>query len=244
MSETYRSRIYEQYGSRFQDATETFDKTAVERVERAYAYYFRGWLPKSKEARIVDVACGNGKLLYFYQQAGFTNISGIDISPEQISLAQEITPNVINANALDFLESQTTKYDLISGIDIIEHLHKQEVMRFIEICRNALKPNGRIILQTPNADSPFGMTHRYGDFTHEVCFNPNLLRRLLKMNGFGSIEAREQEPVPFSYSLKSTARYFSWQAIRKMLRLWSLVETGYAGSDILTRVFLISGVKQ
>jgi hypothetical protein len=86
--------------------------------------------------------------------------------------------------------------------------------------------------------------HRYGDFTHEVGFNPNSLSRLMRLVGFRNIEARETGPVPLGYSLPSTVRYFVWQIIRGALKVWNIAETGNAGSGVLTRIFLISGVKK
>lgn len=143
----------------------------------------------------------------------------------------------------EHLERKPESYDLITGYDIVEHFHKDEVLRFLDGCHSALKPGGRLILQTPNADSPWGIGYIYGDFTHEVAFNPNALSRLLRLAGFCRIEAREAGPVPWGSSAKSTLRYFIWQIIRVGLLSWNLAETGAKGSGILTRVFLISAVK-
>ena len=62
---TYRDRIYASYGKNFQDAPENFDYSASLRWGKAQRYHLRGWLPESKTARIVDLACGGGKLLHF-----------------------------------------------------------------------------------------------------------------------------------------------------------------------------------
>lgn len=240
----YRTRIYENYASNFQDAPKIFDEDTAWHWGRAYRYYLRGWLPKDKCAKIVDLACGGGRLLYFFKRMGYENISGVDISPEQVKLARQVTPNVEEANVLDWLESHPAGFDLITGLDIVEHFHKPEVVRFLDACHAALKPGGRLILQTPNVDSPWGLSIRYGDFTHEVGFNSNVLSRLLSLVGFERIESRETGPVPLGHSLKSTVRYMIWQTIRAGLKLWNLAETGDAGKGVFTRVFLISGIER
>jgi hypothetical protein len=84
---------------------------------------------------------------------------------------------------------------------------------------------------------------RYGDFTHEVGLTPALLTRLLKLSGFQIVAAREAGPVPWGYSLVSSLRYLIWQSIRMGLKIGNLAETGSAGSGVLTRVFLITGLK-
>lgn len=240
----YRTPIYKQYATNFQDASETFSEDVALRWGRGYRHYLHGWLPAKKNAVIVDVACGGGKLLYFFKNMEYQNVTGVDISPEQVKLARQVIPTVDEANVLDWLEAHPSTFDLITGLDIIEHLDKSEVLRFLDASFYALKPGGRLILQTPNAETPWGGSIRYGDFTHEVGFTPNLLSRLLNLSGFQDTEARETGPVLWGYSAFSTLRYLNWQSIRMGLKIWNLAETGVAGSGVFTRVFLIKGIKQ
>lgn len=169
---------------------------------------------------------------------------GVDVSPEQVALAKQVTPNVIQANVLDYLAWQAGQFDFISGLDIVEHFRKDEVLVFLDLCHTALKPGGRLVLQTPNAESPWGTHHRYNDLTHELGFNPNALSRLLALVGFEVIEVREQGPVPWGYSAASTLRWCVWQAIRSGLKVWNIAETGDAGSGVFTRVFLVTAKKK
>lgn len=240
---SYRERLYANYGHDFQDAGEQFNREGAVRWGRAIAYHLRGWMPPKKDSRVLDLACGGGKLLFFFSERGYKNLTGVDISPDQVALASQVTPDVRHESVLDYLESNPGSHDLITGYDIIEHFEKDEALRFLDGCFRALRPGGRLILQTPNADSPWGTMHRYNDFTHEICFNPNSLTRLMRLVGFTHIEAREAGPVPLGNSVASSMRYLLWQFIRAGLRLWNLAETGSAGAGVWTRVFLISGLK-
>ncbi len=240
----YRDRLYSNYGHDFQDAGETFDREGALLRSRAIAYHLRGWMSERKDARILDLACGSGSLLFVLSEQGYRDLTGVDISPDQVALARQVTPNVRQESVLDHLENNPNSYDLITGYDIIEHFDKNEVLRFLDGCFSALQSGGRLILQTPNGDSPWGNSLRYGDFTHEVCFNPNSLTRLLRLVGFGNLEVREAGPAPWGNSLVSTARYLIWQLIRAGLRIWNLAETGSSGTSVWTRVFLISGTKK
>jgi len=241
-SNRYRQSIYTGYGKYFQDAGEVFDARSAARWAKAYRWYFRGWLPGRKDAAIVELACGGGRLLYFLLALGYTDVRGVDISPDQVELARQATSNVEQADVLTWLEEKKESFDLIVALDLIEHFHKDEMLRFLDLCLAALRPGGKLILQTANADSPFGMQHRYGDISHEWAFNVNQLVRLLSRAGFSDNEPREQGPVPLGYSLASTARFFVWRVIRMGLQIWSLAETG-STPRVLTRVFLISAVR-
>ncbi len=241
-SMTYRSRIYDSYASRFQHSNTTFDVQQASNWGRAYDWFLRGWMPAKQDAAILDLGCGNGKLLHFFQSRGYSNLTGVDVSPEQVRLARQVTDTIHETDVLQFLASTPGQFDLITGIDIIEHLVKDEVLAFLDGCASALRPGGRLILQTPNAATPWGAELRYGDFTHEVCFQHHSLSHLLELCGIGSTETREMGPVPWGYSLASTARWCVWQTIRAGLQVYCLAETGRPGK-VFSRVFLASGTK-
>ncbi len=240
----YRSRIYSRYASVFQDMPERFDEESSSRWGKAYDYYLREWLPESKMADILELACGSGRMLHFLKTRSYTNVTGVDISPEQIAVAKQVIPDVFEADALSFLEPNSDKFDLIIGLDVIEHLNKQEVLNFLDSCHGALKKGGRIIIQTPNADSVWGNSCYFGDLTHETCFTPASLSKLITLCHFDLIECRETGPPPFGYSFLSSVRFGTWLLIRAALLAWNLVEIGEKGSDILTRTFLISAIKK
>lgn len=238
----YRSRIYDKSSSYFQDSVSKFDPIAADHWGRAYKSYLKSWLPKQKNVAILEVGCGGGRLLHFLKKRSYTNLTGIDISQEQTLLAKQVTKKVVQANAIEFLESINNEYDLIIGLDFIEHLYKDEVIDFLSNCHNALKPDGRIILQTPNALSPFAPSIFYGDFTHEICFTPKALQHVLNLCGFHNFHVRETGPVVHGFA--SAVRYALWRIIRLILKLWNLTETGNSTYTVLTRTFLISANKK
>ena len=238
----YRERIYADYAAAIQDAKPEFDAPVARSWSAAYDSYFKGWMPGEKNAAVADLACGGGRLLYFFKERGYANLAGVDVSPTQVRLARQVVPNVVEGSVQAFLDANPNRFDLIAGLDIVEHLDKHAVLAFLDGCHGALKPGGRLILQTPNADSPWSNSIRYGDFTHEVCFNPNSLGRLMKLCGFNAPESREMGP-PKGYSLAATLRGWLWRVIRLKWMLLNRIETGAPGSGIFTRVFAISALK-
>lgn len=244
MDKDYRITLYEDYAESFKNNTGRFDYVAADSWEPCLKHYLRHWLPVDKEARIIDLGCGEGRILYLLKQMGYSNVEGVDISESQLKIARQVSDKVVKANVLRYLEGTTDKYDLILSFDVIEHLQKAEALEFLDLCQAQLNDNGRLILQTPNASSPFFGDVRYGDFTHELAFTPRLLSQLVCRAGFESVDSREAGPVPKGYSFKSAFRSKIWWLIRKIYCFFEMIETGGCGQRIYTRVFLLSGVKK
>jgi 2-polyprenyl-3-methyl-5-hydroxy-6-metoxy-1,4-benzoquinol methylase len=243
VKDDYRKKLYENYAGSFKNSSGQFDFTAADKLLPCVKFYLRGWLPESFSNEILDMGCGDGRLIYSLQRLGYSNVSGVDISQSQLDLASQVSSALDNQDVLEFLQQTDRMFDLIVAFDLIEHLEKIDLLEFLAACRRVLKPGGRIVFQTPNAASPFFGSVRYGDLTHELAVTPVLLGQLMARAEFSGITAREAPPVPYVYSLKSTLRYFAWMVIRGLFSLVDVVETGSRGSAIYTRVFLISGVK-
>lgn len=240
----HRSNLYEDYASSFKNSGDVFDYESAEKWGPYFRYITRNWLPEDKNASIIDLGCGDGRIIYLLKRMGYSNIEGVDISKSQIKLAHQIDDRVSEGDILDHLRNTSNKYNLILAFDVIEHLTKEEALEFIRLCLDKLGEGGRLILQTPNACSPFFGSVRYGDLTHELGFTPKLLTQLLQRTGYQYIEAREAGPMPYGHSLVSTMRYMLWQILRRIYYFIDMVEVGGSGNSIYTRVFVLSGTKQ
>jgi cyclopropane fatty-acyl-phospholipid synthase-like methyltransferase len=238
----YRKRIFERYASVFKPASARASDAEMDRWGGAYEVYLAGWLPTARGAAIADLGCGAGWLLRFLAGRGYRNLSGIDASAEQVALARAHAAEVEQGDLLAFLRARPATFDLLTAFDVIEHLTKDETLDFLDACHAALRPGGRLVLQTPNGESPFVGSVRYGDFTHETCFTPALLVQLLQLAGFEHAEVRECRPVVRGTA--SLVRAALWKALRWLILVWNLAETGARGSGVLTRVFLASATKR
>ena len=98
----------------------------------------------------------------------------------QVQLARRISPAVSEGDAIEFLRAHAAEYDLVTAFDVVEHFRKDELFDFLDALFGALRPEGRAIFQTPNAESPWGMAVFYGDLTHEMAFDPKSLSHALR----------------------------------------------------------------
>lgn len=234
----YRTRFWERYASVVQHLDTPLDIRAADHWSRPFDYWMRGWMPTPRDAAIVDIACGAGGMLRYFTRLGYTNVTGVDISPSQVELARAIHRNVECCDVLDFLTRSAQRFDLILAIDLVEHLTKDEFLTFCDRVWAALRPGGRLIIQTPNGASPLVGEYRYGDFTHEQCLTPKSLSQVMLISRFVNYEAREVGPTP--YRLSSAIRMVLWKVMRLNWVLYNLIETGAPGPGIFTRNFIAS----
>jgi 2-polyprenyl-3-methyl-5-hydroxy-6-metoxy-1,4-benzoquinol methylase len=240
----YRRCIYDQYRSlKVAPGGKAFSTTECQRWADAAKARLRGWLPLNLHTPVLDMGCGPGNFLFLLEKLGYTDLTGVDLSGEQIEMAQQWCPQatLLHGDVREFLGKHLGKFGLITGFDIIEHFAKNEILPFIRQIADALYSGGRVILQTPNAESPWGMMHRYHDFTHEIAFDPHSLEHVLRMQGFAEFETRECGP--HVHGIKSLIRFLLWRLIRLGLRIWNVAETGGAGSGIYTRNFILTALR-
>jgi 2-polyprenyl-3-methyl-5-hydroxy-6-metoxy-1,4-benzoquinol methylase len=193
----------------------------------------RRHFPSTLDASILDLGCGHGALIYIAMQMGYRHISGVDGSPEQVALAKQFgIDGIQHADVMETLGKKgNLSLDCVICYDLFEHFAKNELIPLVDSIYRVLKPSGRLILHTPNAESPFGMRIRYGDLTHELAFTRTSLGQLLLSSGFSKINYYED--VPVVHGLNSAGRFLLWKCFRTFLRLYVAAETGDVCRDAI-----------
>ena len=98
-----------------------------------------------------------------------------------------------------------------------------------------------MLIQTPNGDSPWAGNVFFGDPTHQHCYAPLLLEKLMRAVGFEEVASRPCGPVPTT--LAKRMRCWAWAAVAAALALVNRLE-GADTSGIQTRNFLCSGLRR
>jgi len=146
-------------------------------------------LPTNKRSVVLDLGCGHGNLMMLLMHKGFTDVYGIDISLDQIRMANELgLANAMHGDILQYLSNNSEKFDVILGIDIVEHLKKGELTGLMKEIYIALKPNGVAVFRTPNADGIGNTVFSAGDFTHENILNGFSAEQICLSAGFNNVQ--------------------------------------------------------
>lgn len=112
----------------------------------------------SKNAKILDIGCGRGDITLYMAKKGKVAI-GIDYAKSAISIANKVKGKAkIDKNKLQFKQMNVKKlqfsdnyFDIVIGIDILEHLYKDEAEIAMQEIVRVLKPNGLFFVHTgPN----------------------------------------------------------------------------------------------
>ena len=174
----------------------------------------------SFNSKILELGCGPGYLIKYLNKNKFTDVMGIDISDEQIELANKRVCNAKVADVFEFLKNKNNVFDSIIAIDFIEHFHKEELFQLTNLIFNSLKQNGRLILKTPNGQGLFHRQIIYGDLTHLTIFTPSSLRQLLKISGFENIQFKESDLV------RRTRGKLLWKFVKLVANTIRRIESG------------------
>lgn len=242
--DNYRSRIYKYYNTTWHESE--LPRSLADFKSRAptMRHIIKRFFPKDKSASILDLGCGHGTLLYFAQRSGYLNIVGVDISNQQVALANHIgISGVFQGDLVETLKATpSNSLDTVIAFDVIEHFNKCELLTLVDAVYAALRPGGTWVIHAPNANSPFVGTVRYGDFTHEQAFTPNSISQLLKASGFRKVTNCECSPN--IHGIFSLIRYFLWKFFRAFLVVFDASEAGWhRGKGVWTRNFYSVAVK-
>ena len=201
---------------------------------------FRFVLDKIGECdSLLDVGCSGGTLLSLLPSRVVA--IGVDIAEEQIQYASEryktdnhkfkrTTPN--KPFDLD------TQFDVITMVELIEHLSKEETSFLLNECMKNLKPGGRLILTTPNYNSCWpileGIVNIVADVSYEnqhlTKYSRKRLHQLLEGHHFTNNNIHT-----FQY-FASFAAFANWNLADHIFNFENKLTANLSGGNLLLAV--------
>ena len=171
--------------------------------------------------KVVDIGCGNGMVSKKIFDLGFC-ITAADYTTEQINFQSNDRFVISRIDANEQFPFSSESFHAIFAGELIEHLF--DTSHFLNECIRVLKPNGVLILTTPNLAGfedrikfLFGISPRHINPLHPYLklhirqFTLNSLRKILSENGFNNIEIKSNYlKIYLSEKKKIQSRIFAF----------------------------------
>jgi 2-polyprenyl-3-methyl-5-hydroxy-6-metoxy-1,4-benzoquinol methylase len=149
------------------------------------------YLPKlADDGRLLDVGCGSGDGLVFMSRLGW-RVEGVEVDPQAVAVARS-KGLIIHSGTLEDQRFPDSQFDAVTMSHVIEHVY--DPIALMSECMRILKPNGMLVVITPNACS-LGHSFYGGSWValepprHLHIFTPSALRRAAGIAGFSQVEA-------------------------------------------------------
>lgn len=122
---------------------------------------------------VVDIGTGRGELLAAAVEAGASRAVGVEYSADAVGLAQrtlaahgvEERASVIHADARA-IPLEDASADLVTLLDVVEHLTPAELARTLGEARRLLRPGGRVLVHTMPNRLVYSVTYRAQRLLH------------------------------------------------------------------------------
>lgn len=211
----YRKIFYKDYYD--SQAGREYKDRAMFKNKQEHRHYTKELLPlipADKSIKILDLGCGFGSFVSLLNEQGYTDVLGIDISAQQVKVAHELGINNVNqSDIMEHLAKHEGEYDLITGIDIIEHFSKDELVNLLLQVNRSLKQGGMALFRTPNLDAPFSSVYAHGDFTHENYMNAHSAEQVMMNMEFKDIMVKPGL-IRVDGALKEVVRRIAWMLVK------------------------------
>ncbi len=129
-------------------------------------------------AAILEIGFGQGYFLDWAKRNGY-RVEGVEILPEMVDHARA-KGHIVHLGPISGLDNTASKFDLLAAFDVVEHLTLPEIIELLQSADRLLSTNGKIVLQFPNAGSPFSALYQTGDVTHQCALSVGLLEQICR----------------------------------------------------------------
>jgi 2-polyprenyl-3-methyl-5-hydroxy-6-metoxy-1,4-benzoquinol methylase len=176
---------------------EPFDSfwEAPENIEKGYKTFYKfykhnylKYVPKNKDAKVLVVSCGPGYFVNLLNAEGYIHVLGIDSFAEKVEYAQKRQLHCQHAEVFPFLQDRESEFDLIFCEQELNHLTKTEIVQFLQLCMQSLKPDGVLITHVLNGANPItGAEALAQNFDHYNTFTEYTFRQVLEHTHFADV---------------------------------------------------------
>lgn len=155
------------------------------------------------EKSFLDIGCGRGEWLDILKENDVKDCMGLDLNEIQLEICRYKGHRVVHADCLQYIQQLPDEsLDVISGMQIIEHLPLDILLALFVECKRVLRTNGIVLFETPNSSNLItAATWFYTDPTHTKPIHKEVARFFVENTGFKNVQIIEVNPVIYSPTL-------------------------------------------
>lgn len=193
------------------------DDAEIAKQQKKFVEHFIG-----APGPVVDLGCGRGIMLELLRSAGI-DAYGVDTFAPAVEVCRSKNLRVDDYDVLAHLRRLPP--GSLGGIfcsHLVEHFHPPEALALLKESARVLRPDGQLVIITPNSKDLGVLTEGFWlDLTHVRFYPPRLLIMLLRQAGF--ISAYSYEDGDTAYSSVFHRKVAGWL---RRLWLWGYTNRG------------------
>jgi len=172
-------------------------------------------------APVLDLGCGRGELLEALREAGI-EARGADSDAAMVAACRRLGLAADETDAVSALRAVApSSLGGVTAIHLVEHMPASGWMELIEAAAAALRPNGRLLVETPNPESlRVGAALFWTDPTHRVPVHADALAFVAKAVGLEVVEVRRVHPFPPEQALARPGQPEALREVAARLDEW------------------------
>lgn len=152
--------------------------------------------------RVLDIGCGDGALVRTLQDFGAVP-TGVDLDAEGARFIEQTYRIPVVVEPFETAAFADGPFDAVVATHVIEHFY--EPVEAMERMRRLLRPNGMLVLETPNILRPKVGFRRLFSVPHNYYFSPRTLCLAMQQAGFVAAGVREYNRDSFLVAARAVA---------------------------------------
>ena len=161
------------------------------------------------DALVLEVGCGDGRLARALHRAGTQRVHAVDADERMRDEAWERGALVVGSSMGDVpIGPGIGGFDAVISCHVLEHF--ADPLAALAQMRSLLRVGGRVWIEVPNLDSPYGGLSHYFQWPHLYDFTAHTLSLLLIRAGFDDVHSHDGGHVLLAYATSGESEPRSW----------------------------------
>jgi SAM-dependent methyltransferase len=171
-----------------------------------YAVHIVRTLGLTEDSDVLEVGCGDGRLASKLNQHALA--CAIEADPAMCDEAESRGVHVLGASLSEYASSPHSPCDAIVSCHVLEHF--ADPLAALAQMRSLLRVGGRVWIEVPNTDSPYGGLSHYFQAPHLFNFTAHTLSLLLIRAGLDDVHIHDGGHILLAYATSGESEPRSW----------------------------------